>query len=125
MDGKKRNPDLAGTDTTAQLTTRVAGNDEIGAEEESQEATFAEQETISRPVPAETTVTAAFDLDIELGSIVTSEHWTLSAAVNGLIMVDATVAGKQYPFLVDTGAESSLMPGTVAEEALLKIDQRP
>ena len=54
----------------------------------------------------------------------TGQIFTLSAAVHGLTVVDTTVAGKQYPFLVDTAAEISFIPITVAKESLLKVDQR-
>ena len=55
----------------------------------------------------------------------TGQFSTLSAAVYGLDDSGTYhVVGTQYPFLVDTGAVISLIPSTVAKEALLKVDQR-
>ena len=80
------------------------------------DTTYTEAEAISRPAaPTKTTVTTAFDPDIDLGSVEqplqhaanpsTGQLVTLSAAVHGLIVALGTaLAGKKHPFPVDTVA---------------------
>lgn len=48
----------------------------------------------------------------------------LSALVHGLIIVDTKVGKGSYPFLVDTGAEISLIPAHLAIEEHLKTSQQ-